>query len=109
MIQRLCFVLSLMLISNALLAQQGKSQGNISRPDNKVLAGITISLEGRAKATQTDDNGNFLFNGIVPGSYVIIASGIGYQAKSSQVKVEDGKTTFLRLELDIATSTLKEV
>lgn len=98
-----------MLVSNALLAQQGKIQGNISGPDNKILAGITISLEGHGKATQTDDNGNFLFPGIASGNYVLIASGIGYQAKSSEVKVEENKTTFLRLELDIATSTLKEV
>ncbi|MFX1704890.1 TonB-dependent receptor [Chitinophaga sp. CC14] len=109
MIQRFCFILLLCVASNIIYAQHGKIQGNISGPDQKVLAGITISMEGWPKATQTDDDGNFFFTGMQPGNYVLIASGVGYKAKSSRITVENNKTIFLRLELDIATSTLREV
>lgn len=109
MIQRLYFLIVLGFFSDSLYAQQGRIAGNISGPDQQILPGITISLEGHDKLTQTDDNGNFSFTGLAAGNYTLLARGVGYRAKSSQVKVEDHKTVFLRLELDKATSTLKEI
>jgi iron complex outermembrane receptor protein len=109
MMQRLCSLLLFNFIAIVTLAQNGKIRGTISGPDHTVLPGITISLEGLSRATQTDDNGEFFFNSVPAGKYSLIASGTGYQAKSSQVKVENNKTIFLSLELDIAAATLKEV
>lgn len=107
--QRLLSFILLLLISGNIFAQHGKIQGRILGPDKNALAGISIKLEPHGSATQTDDNGNFEFGGIPYGSYILIASGVGYQAKSSQVQVSNSKVIFLSLELDIATSTLKEV
>src|SRR6185312_16528232 len=95
------------LISGTTFAQHGKIQGRILGPDKSVLAGITIKLEPHYSVTQTDDYGNFEFGNVPTGSYVLIASGVGYRANSSQVQVTNAGTIFLSLELDIAASTLK--
>lgn len=109
MIQRTGFILLFSFFSLFAIAQNGKIQGNISGPDRTLLSRITVSLEGSSMVTQTDEDGNFSFNNIADGNYVLVATGVGYKAKSSQVKIENGKSVFLRLELDIETATLKEV
>ena len=109
MIQRLLSFIILLFVSGSLFAQHGKIQGRITGPDKTPLAGISIKLEPHGSATQTDDNGNFEFGSIPYGSYILIASGVGYQAKSSQVEIGNRMSKFLSLELNIATSTLKEI
>lgn len=107
--QRICFILLCSFVSFASFAQNGKIQGNISGPGNTLLSRITVSLEGISRLTQTDNEGNFSFNDITPGEYVLVATGVGYQAKSSRVRIEKSGSIFLTLELDIATATLREV
>lgn len=104
---RLLTFIIFVIISGRTLGQHGKIKGRIVGQENTALSGISIKLEP-GTLTQTDDNGNFEFSSL-PGNYIIIASGIGYKAKSSQVQVVQNKTIFLSLQLDIATSTLKEV
>jgi iron complex outermembrane receptor protein len=107
--QRLLTFILFTLIAGPTFAQHGKIRGHIVSKDKNVLPGISIRLEPRGSATQTDDNGNFEFGHVPSGNYILIASGVGYQAKSSEVVVSAGKLIFLSLELDRAASTLKEV
>ncbi len=89
-------------------AQHGNIAGNISSQQT-ILSGISVNIESLSMVTRTDDDGNFVFRNVPEGQYILSATGIGYTAKSSHVKVVSGTETIISLELDIETKSLKEV
>ncbi|MBX3239260.1 MAG: TonB-dependent receptor [Chitinophagaceae bacterium] len=90
-------------------AQSGRIAGTIYSASNEILYNITVSLEGQNKFTQTDAEGNFVLDDVSAGRHVVLATGVGYSAKSDLVSVADGKTTYIRLVMDISRTTLMEV
>ncbi len=101
-----------MLLSLAALftrAQSGTIAGTIHSASNEILSNITIRLEGQNKVTQTDQEGNFVLDDVSAGPHILLATGVGYSAKSNAVSVADGKTTYIRLVMDVSRTTLTEV
>ncbi|MEP6712974.1 MAG: TonB-dependent receptor [Ferruginibacter sp.] len=104
----------LLLLLNILLsvfafAQKGSITGSIHDVNRMVLPGISIQLESTKFFSTSDNEGAFYFGNIPSGSYILIATGIGYTAKSSKVNIEGNKNVLLNLELNIVTASLKEV
>lgn len=97
------------IICATIYAQQGSLQGSIIGKNQVPIANISIQLEGTKFATATDNDGQFYFNLLPTGNYVVVATGIGYTAKSKAVMVGDGNKTIITLQLDEATNVLEEV
>jgi iron complex outermembrane receptor protein len=84
-------------------------KGNITSTDGEPLSNISVKLEGTGNGTRTEENGDFVLRNIKPGTYTLIASGIGYTASKQNLIVISGKNNFLTLELNKATQQLSEV
>lgn len=50
-----------------------------------------------------------MLRNVIPGTYTLIASGIGYTAIKRDVVIIAGKSISLNLELDLSSGQLKEV
>lgn len=104
------FTLSILLIFGfSALSQSGAVKGSIYSDNQEPIAGITISLEGASGATATDNDGSFYFTNILPGTYTVVASGIGYSARSQSISVTAGKTTTANFQLDTKANVLQEI
>ena len=84
-------------------------RGQIVSENNRPLAGINITLQGSPRGGATDSLGRFVISGIAPGTYVMIASSIGFSTKKKDVIVSANRTTELDLVLNEETKTLREV
>ncbi len=88
----------------ALCAPRAAAQGTatvrgrvIERQTQAPVAGITVSLNGRAPAV-TGRDGSFRFARVPPGRYVLAAEGIGYAASDSTLLIAGDTTVVLALE-----------
>ncbi|GGF44474.1 TonB-dependent receptor [Echinicola rosea] len=89
--------------------QKASIEGEIFDADKSPLPSITIKLDGTAFGTSTDNAGNFSISDIPEGSYVIVASGVGYEVKSASLTIQSGKTTYIQLQLNEGETALEEV
>ena len=103
MIKRLLHLLFLFFISHQLLlaGTTGKISGNVKDADTgEPLPGINIIIEGTTMGAASDIDGNFVINNISPGTYVVVASGVGLQSKRFvDVKIVADFTTSLDFEM----------
>jgi iron complex outermembrane receptor protein len=90
-------------------SEQGTLSGRILNAEQKALAGATISLQNTTLGTITDANGQFSLSGIVPGSYILSVSNIGYTAVTQSIRVSKGRNPFLNLQLSETRQELEEV
>ena len=61
------------------------------------------------KGTTSDEKGEFVISSIKSGSYTIVASFVGYKTLEQKIKIEEGKTLNLSLELFESAEMLKEI
>lgn len=99
-------------ISLSLFAQNtGEVQGKvIDRKTQEALIGVTISVEGTQKGTQTDIDGKFSITGIPTGSYNVKATYVGYEPFTKfNVVVTSGNANIITFEMSDATTELAGV
>jgi len=65
-----------------------------------VLEGARVALLGTTLAVITSKRGEFVFNGLIPGKYVIQASAIGYGTLSSEIEVKAKETLEVEFETE---------
>lgn len=100
----LAFSLMLLLLPQAMQAQERTITGTIVSEDNKTpLAGVTVRVKGTRKITQTDANGKFSVK-VNPGEVLLITY-VGYT--TTEVKPGDGST--VGISLKTADNTMGEV
>lgn len=92
-------------ISATLLAQTATLSGRIANQ----VPGVSVRLLEIKKGKISDEQGEFRFENINPGTYTIQASFVGYKTLSQAVKLEAGKTLNLSLELVETSTDLKEI
>lgn len=103
-------IVSTLLICIALLtaaraqSQTGAISGTLTDPAGAVLKGAHISIPANGRVAFTDQQGRFFFSGLLPGSYTVTVSYLGFQKLSKAVSVSSGETTALTLQLEIASS-----
>ncbi len=74
------------------------------------LPGISIQLTPGGKSAISDSVGNFRIAGIIPGTYAISFSGIGFQPKTiSNLVVTSGNEVTLQVELEPQASQLNTI
>lgn len=75
----LCLVL---FVSNLSAQVYGELRGYVTDQTGTPLIGATVSLKGMNKGAITDENGFYTLQQIVPGSYNLEASYIGYEPQA---------------------------
>ncbi|HEY1056170.1 MAG TPA: carboxypeptidase-like regulatory domain-containing protein, partial [Emticicia sp.] len=64
-------------------------KGQVVEEDQKPIYGAQVFLNGTSKSVVSDKNGNFALPGLVPGTYELIVSLLGYKPFSKQVRIEN--------------------
>ncbi|MEM8893662.1 MAG: TonB-dependent receptor [Bacteroidota bacterium] len=90
----------LMLIVMPGMAQYSLS-GKVTDPTGNGLPGATIILKLSGQATATDDNGNYQFQGLAEGKYVLNVSYVGYATANMTVEVNRNEVLDVSMEEDI--------
>ncbi|AKF86933.1 hypothetical protein MFUL124B02_35835 [Myxococcus fulvus 124B02] len=79
--------------------------GVIILQDTTDSSGVRVVLQGtRHIAFTLDEYGGFALLDVAPGGYTLVASKEGYVSKSQEVTVEEGKTAYVLLTLDLVPS-----
>lgn len=83
MFKKVILFLSLVLSILTSFAQKAKITGKVlSSKTGEPLIGATISIDGRKKAVQSDQNGNFSISGLEKGVYTLTCTYVSYTKKS---------------------------
>jgi len=103
--------LIMLFIVHSGFAQQPKGfiKGNVKTSDGKPAESVTISLKDLNTGTTTNNEGNFHFNHIKPGSYILVTSFVGLASQKQQIDVQAGETTQVNLVLAESSQQLNEV
>ena len=99
------------LISTSVSAQTkfGSVAGVITDAQGEPIPGITAMLDGTGKGAIADGNGKYEIEGIKPGSYQLLISGVGYAKQSHSVIIKSGQRLKLIIQLIEDTQQLNEV
>jgi TonB-linked SusC/RagA family outer membrane protein len=101
----LCYVwvVGLLLIHSAVVAQTKVVTGAVSTVDNTPLPGVTVALKGKTSGTVTDSDGKFSIN--AESSDVLVFSFIGFETYEQQV----GDATEISVSLTESIQSLQEI
>ena len=110
--KRISIVIISIILAFSFAAASEKPEGNksgdmttsiagtvIDEISGETLAGVTVTLEGSEETVFTDFDGNFEFEGITPGEYVIKTRLISYKESSLTVTAELKKKNRVDLKL----------
>lgn len=93
------------------LAQETTAQlkGRIVSNDGKAVAAITVKIKHSSLAVQSDENGNFVINGVPVGTHTIRVSGVGIKAIEKVGQINAGQNDWHNIVIAESTAQLKEV
>jgi outer membrane receptor protein involved in Fe transport len=107
----LVIFISLLLLSNFLIAQQtGNLEGTVTdAATGETLPGVNIILKGTYYGAATDLDGKFRINAITVGDYNVSISLIGYTTVAyTGITIEPNKTKLIDIELEETVLTLNQ-
>ncbi|MFT3948408.1 MAG: TonB-dependent receptor [Agriterribacter sp.] len=87
----------------------GIIKGTVLTSDHQPAASVTVTLKGTKKITTTDQNGKFSFSRLLPASYSVEVSLIGYETSVQDVLVTAGAVQEISLQLKATEKQLEEV
>ena len=104
---RLAALFAFLFAAPAAFAQTGKIQGRVTdAATGEGLPGVNVRIEGTTQGTATDLDGNYVIIGVRPGTYVIVASYIGFNTQRVEnVRVQIDLTT--RIDFALREETLQ--
>ncbi|HEY0900225.1 MAG TPA: carboxypeptidase-like regulatory domain-containing protein [Sphingobacteriaceae bacterium] len=83
-------------------------KGQVVEEDQKPVYGAQVFLNGTSKSVVSDKSGNFTLAGLVPGTYELVVSLLGYKPFSQQVRIEK-QDIHVKATLFFNAVSLKEV
>lgn len=100
----------LLLFSQPLMAQSNtaKVSGKVTIEEDPAV-GITVYLEGTNKGVATNQLGKFEIEGIEPGTYTLIISGVGYKKIHKEISLEAGEHLKIERELEVESQSLNDL
>jgi hypothetical protein len=101
----------LLALSPPLAAQRlGAINGSVLTAENRAgISGARVVLVGTPFTVTTNARGEFSFNGLTPGKYIIQASAIGYATLSSPIEVKPLETLEVEFEADAESFRLPDL
>lgn len=92
--KNLYLTLVLTLLSASIFAQGGSITGTVTDSETgEALIGANVVIKGTTNGDVTDPNGKFEIKGLADGTYVIVASFVGFQALEQSVSVSGSIVT----------------
>ncbi|MDX2047731.1 MAG: TonB-dependent receptor [Chitinophagaceae bacterium] len=98
-----------LLISFSSFSQKGNLKIKVTDDQNLNMPGATISLNNSKQAAYSDYDGELILLNLVPGDYEVKVSYIGYSELSKTVKIEAGKTEYIRFTMQQGATLQKEI
>lgn len=94
-------LLILLLSSNVVFAQTGRIDGTVvEQGTENPLPGVNVIIEGESKGAQTNVDGYYSINNVLPGTYTLRASFIGFApVVVNNVEVNINEVTRIDIEL----------
>ena len=84
----------------------GNIQGVVSDSSGAVIAGVSIELRnvdtGIKQAIITGESGNYRFNSLEPGRYIVAASKSGFRTTEVNLTLETAETQGINITLPVA-------
>ncbi|WP_207425029.1 TonB-dependent receptor [Pedobacter sp. SYSU D00535] len=107
----LTLLLSVVLLNfSSLFAQStGTIRGSISTPDGKPAEKISVMLKGKGRGTATNTAGEYSFNELRPGAYMVRVTAVGSLAQEKTVELGAGETIVADFVLSADAARLQEV
>ncbi|MGF6849162.1 iron complex outermembrane receptor protein [Chitinophaga sp. W3I9] len=105
-------IFSLTLFINGISAQSinpGALKGTVYTSDKKAAAYVTIVMKEARRSVLTDETGSFQINRILPGSYELVISLMGYETLQRSITIRPGSTETISLQLQVSEKQLAEV
>jgi outer membrane receptor for ferrienterochelin and colicins len=87
MLRRVQILLFFIFITQVIFSQEVILSGYISGPDSSSVSGATISLKSTTLGTVTDKKGFYRLNKIIPGTYTVRVSYIGFETQEKTVDI----------------------
>lgn len=87
----------------------GAIKGKITTNDGQPAVGVNVTLKNTKRSTFTDEEGNFLLNGLAAGEYQLEITLVGYETRQELVAVENGKTARVQIRLQLSYEELTEI
>ncbi|MBQ4801665.1 TonB-dependent receptor [Aquimarina sp. MMG015] len=81
-IKNTALILSLLFINQIRAQVYGELSGNVVDQTGLPVLGASVLIEGTEKGAQTDFDGNYRIENIIPGSYNLTISYIGFQTQT---------------------------
>lgn len=108
----LCLAATLVLIAlcaGTSFAQfSGNIQGVVSDASGAVVAGVAVGLRnedtGIQQATTTSESGNYRFNSLEPGRYVVTATKSGFRTTEIHLTLSTAETQGINITLPVASA-----
>jgi iron complex outermembrane receptor protein len=95
-------ILTLFLLTNFALAQNGTVSGTVKDNNQAPLFGVNISLKNTTKGTQTNENGAFEISNLDNGDYTLLISYLGFKTREILFSVSNNQN------INLETITLYE-
>jgi hypothetical protein len=107
----LSVIVLIFLFASIGFAQKGSINGRVfNAKTNLPLEFLTVYLEGTTIGSTSDLDGKFIFTGIEPGFYKVIATAVGYEKTiSSEIHVQGNRVAFVEIPVIEKELQLKEV
>lgn len=90
-------------------ARRGVVDGVVTDTTLVPLAGATVSILGSAVRVVTGDNGRFRIAELAPGSHILVAQRLGFEAASARVELVAADTEHLAFSLERVATALDTV
>ncbi|WP_299221545.1 TonB-dependent receptor [uncultured Aquimarina sp.] len=109
-IKSTALIFSLLFVCNIQAQVYGELSGNVTDQTGQPVLGASILIEGTEKGAQTDFDGNYRIENIIPGSYNLTASYIGFQTQTKfNIIVKSKGTPTYNFVLKESAEALEEV
>jgi TonB-dependent receptor len=109
--QRIALPIAAILLSIPALAQSQKGvvSGTVTDVSGAILPGARIELEPRTAQQVSNAQGQFVVPNLVPGTYIVTVSYVGFKPYSTSVTVAAGQTALVTAVMPVAAVNQQQV
>ncbi|MCI9846630.1 TonB-dependent receptor [Flavobacterium pectinovorum] len=103
------YLIVLLAFFNIGQAQNANITGKIISENNEAVSYASISIKNLKKNTVSDDNGNFEITNLVPGSYTVSFSAMGFSDFEKTIELHENENAEVSIILQKNINTLQAV